>query len=362
MSIILKAVIDENRSLVVSPSDGYSGEHNSEMLEIDIGPFADGDYDFFIINFENFATKGKFTSNVIRTENDAPSYIANGVIFCPITAQMTASGRLRIQLEAHKSTENGAMVRKSSVAELSFGESLMGAQDMMDSSDPVHERLDTVEERLDGIDAQNFGASIENIGKKVDVLEENIQSTASDVADAQRRIAAVEGYKISQTFESFEERITVLEEKPDGLDSLPVASENTLGGVKVNNIRCEIGADESGTLKLIYSNLNAYPIAALVVVSMLYQDSVTEVFASESAADVSSWLLENSMNILSENIRSLAFVMFNKNQVQYYDENFIIRDLTVSANVIYTVKMVDGVMTVTPYFGTEWRKLITEGI
>ncbi|MBR2869434.1 MAG: hypothetical protein IKB88_10295 [Clostridia bacterium] len=362
MSIILKAVIDENRSLVVSPSDGYSGEHNSEMLEIDIGPFADGDYDFFIINFENFATKGKFTSNVIRTENDTPSYIDNGVIFCPVTAQMTASGRLRIQLEAHKSTENGAMVRKSSVAELSFGESLMGAQDMMDSSDPVHERLDTVEERLDGIDAQNFGASIDSISKKVDVLEGNIQNTVSDVEDAQRRIAAVEDYKISQTFEDFEERITVLEEKPDGLDSLPVASENTLGGVKVNNIRYEIGTDENGALKLIYGNMNKHLIGALVVLSMLYQASVTEVFASESEEEVSSWLFENSMNILSNNICSVAFVMFGKGQVQYYDENFFVKDFEALPNVIYTVKMVDGVMTITPYFGTEWRKLITEGI
>ena len=74
MSNVLTAIIDDGRNLVISPSEGFAGENNAEIIEIDIGPFADEDYDFFILNFENFGTKGKIVSNIIRTSADEPSY------------------------------------------------------------------------------------------------------------------------------------------------------------------------------------------------------------------------------------------------------------------------------------------------
>ena len=146
--IKVQATVDNQRNLVINPSEGFVGEQNAEMIEIDIGPFAQEDYDFFVLNFDNGISHGMFQSNVIGSNEDRPAYIDNGIIYCPIFAQHTASGTLKIQLEAHKTQEGYITVRKSSVASLSFRESIMGELNRLEESNPVYERIMKAEERL----------------------------------------------------------------------------------------------------------------------------------------------------------------------------------------------------------------------
>ena len=396
MSNILHALIDENRNLVVNPSEGFAGEHNAEIIEIDIGPFADGGYEYYILNFENFGSKGKLISNIIRTENDEPSYISNGVIYCPLTAQLTASGRLRIQLEAHKSTENGEIIRKSSVAELSFRPSVLGEEDMMDSESSVYKRLDAVDERLDGIDAENYGGKISVLNGEVDELQKeaddvaervsSVENRVSDaekriddseedigkaknrildaenrILDAENRIKTVESYDIPETFDDMEKRIVSLEEKPDGIEEIPVAGVNKIGGVKTV-VNSPLAVDDSGNLFLRYESLNNYTLSSILALTLIHIPGEIEITAEENTSNAASFIYDSTMSIAMDMLRGLAFVVFEKGVVEYMNEEYLVQEMTVEANHIYVITKEDGVMKVRSYFGNELRQLILEGI
>ena len=368
MSGILRAVINENRELVISPSDGFAGEHNAEIIELDIGPFAAEDYEYFILNFEVFGSKGKLISNIIRTGDDEPSYIDNGVIYCPLTSQLTASGRLKLQLEAHKNTENGEVVRKSSVAELSFKPSVMGADDMMDSGSSVYGRLEEVEDRLDGIDAENFGGKISAaraetaaVGKRVDALENRAENAEISITQVQGRVSTIESYKIPEKFSGFEDRIDELEKKPQGILEIPVASDKTVGGIRLS-ANSPFYADAGGTLGMRYSSLNPNVITVLVSLALLSVPGEFETFSSEDTDSASSFVYDCSLNLLNGMLNGFAFASFNRGSVEYINENFENATLSVEPNCIYVFKKENDKIQIKKYFGNELRKLIAEGI
>ena len=368
MSEILNAVINENRELVISPSEGFAGEHNAETIEIDIGPFADEGYEYFILNFEVFGSKGKLISNIIRTADDEPSYIDNGVIFCPLTSQLTASGRLKLQLEAHKNTENGEIVKKSSVAELLFKPSVMGADDMMDSGSSVYGRLEEVEDRLDGIDAENYSGKISTaraetaaVGKRVDTLEGRADNAATAIMQVQNRVATIEGYKIPENLSAIDKRIETLEEEPDGILEIPVAGKNTLGGIMLadNDV---FYADEKGNLKMKYSYLNGYMLANIFMLALLSDPGVFETNVYENTQELSGFVYDCSMNLIYDVIQGFAFVSFTRGTVDYMNESFENVTLSVDANCVYVVTKENDAIKVKKYFGNELKKLIAEGI
>lgn len=382
MKNILNAVIDESRNLVVTPSEGFAGEHNAEVIEIDIGPFAADDYDYFILNFENFCADGKLISNVIRTENDEPSYIANGVICCPLTAQLTASGRLRLQLEAHKNTDSGEIVKKSSVAELSFKPSVMGEQDMMNSGGSIYSRLEELEDgiedaenRVQVLEEQNYGAKISAVDQKVQAADANAQGAhaKADALDGRvailetesvktkNRIETVEGYKIPESFDAIEDRVKALEDKPDALQTVPLATETNVGGFLLRNTS-PVGLNEDGNLSLNYANLNIYSLSALFVLGLICKTGSVETIAGKTSSDISSYVYDCSMNLAADMIKAVAFSAFNRGTVGYLTSDYEIATINVEANHVYVISKKDGVTQVDDYFGTELRRLILEGI
>lgn len=389
LSNVLTAVIDEERNLVTSPSEGFAGENNAEIIEIDIGPFADEGYDFFILNFENFGTRGKIVSNIIRTNADEPSYIENGVIYCPLTSQLTAYGRLRVQLEAHKSGEKGEIVRKSSVAELSFKPSVMGEEDMLDSTDSIYGRLEDVERKVDGIVSENFGASIENLSKRTDSLEDaaeetdirldaaenknisaenRIGSAENRIVDAEKRIGEAEkdidglnALEISQTLENHTERIALLEKRPVGITEIPVASDTVTGGFRISSLS-EFTLDDGGTIRFNYNNLNHYYMMPIFVLSSLYEEGRVVVFSAESAGNYTSYIEQSVLDVLMGSIDAFALLLFSAETVSYYNENYELKELNVQPRHIYTFKKVDGVLNLRDYGENELRTLLLEGI
>lgn len=375
MKNILNAVIDEARNLVITPSEGFAGEHNAEVLEIDIGPFAQGEYDYFILNFENFCADGKLVSNIIRTENDEPSYIANGVIYCPLTAQLTASGKLKLQLEAHKNTEGGEIIRKSSVAELSFKPSVMGADDMMNAGSSVYGRLEELENgieaaenKINAINAENYGAKIKAAdGKaqeahaKADALGGRTDSLEADILQTKIRLETVEGYEIPENFAAIEGRVQALEDEPDGIDEIPLATTQNVGGVKLGT-SSPVQTDEDGIVILHYGNLNIYAVSALIALALLNEIGRVETVAGEDCASITSFVYDNSMSVAMDMVSAVAFTSANRGTVEYMTADFETAVLNVEPNSVYVITKVDGATQVNRYFGSDLRRLILEGI
>lgn len=361
MSKILTAVIDENRNFVISPSEGFSGDSIAELIEIDIGPFADEGFEYYILNYEVFPTNGIFNSNIIRTDTDEPAYISNGVIYLPLTSQLTASGRLRIQLEAHKKTEKGEVIKKSSIAELEFKESLQGESELLGNSPSVLGRLEDIEDRLDKIDSENYGGKISSLESIASSLENEVSALSSRAGNAENRLEALEGYNIPQNLAGIEERLTALEDEPDGLEAIPVASENTLGGITVRS-GSEFNINESGRLSLDYSAINSFRLAATFVLSLLHIPSSVETIVSNSADEISSYVSDCTSQVSSGFMNAFAFACFSDGNVEYTDEAFNLCSMQVEANTVYVFKLVDGVLQCKSYIGNELRTLILEGI
>lgn len=302
MSEKITAIIDSNRKLTVSMTDGYAGEHNAQLLEINIGPFAQG-YDYYILNFDNYRFKGNIASNVISTSEDRPAYIVNGMIYCPLTAQLTCTGRLRIQLEAHKKVEDGGeIVRKSSVATVEFKASIMGDEDMMDNKFSLYGRLEELE-------------------KKVDELGQNTSAVTE----------------------------------------IPVAGEEKLGAVKYNHFS-EVVTDESGNLMINYQNVNGYRLSVLLVLSLFGNNYNVKCFTAVDGTVASQCLLDYSMAVLSDEYKKVFFVTWNTCSVYYYDENFSEQMFTAKSDMLYCYYLKDGIATIEPYEGDQLRMLITEGV
>lgn len=375
MKNILNAVIDEARNLVVTPSEGFAGEHNAEVLEIDIGPFAAEGYDYYILNFENFSAGGKLISNIIRTENDEPSYIANGVIYCPLTAQLTASGKLRLQLEAHKNTDGGEIVKKSAVAQLSFKPSVMGADDLMNSGGTFHTRLDAVEQDIDALEKRLDGTRVEEYSERIDAAEETAKTASEavnelagrvDTLEAENvqtkgRLETVEGYNIPENFASIGKRVQALEEKPDGLEEIPLASEESVGGVMLN-ASSPVKLDENGALDISYANFNHYTLASLFALALITENGSVETAAGETSETVAAFVYDSSMYVAIDSLRAVAFTVFNRGKIEYINANYEIAEITAEANHVYVISKKDGNMEVEDYFGTDLRRLIMEGI
>ena len=389
LSNVLAAIIDEERNLVISPSEGFAGENNAEIIEIDIGPFADEGYDYFILRFENFGTKGKIVSNIIRTSADKPSYIDNGVIFCPLTSQLTAYGRLKIQLEAHKNGEKGEIVRKSSVAELSFKPSVMGEEDMMDSNKSLYGRLDDVEQKLDEIVSEDFGAAIDNLRKRTDTLEDSAEETesrlddaeeknASDdkrigsnenrigeaekrIGDSEKELGMLVALGIPQMLNNHAERIDGLEKRPVGIQEIPFATNTVTGGFRVFP-SSEISLDENGAIRFNYNKLNHYYMFPVLVLGSLYDEGRVTVFSADSLDNYSSYIEQCAIDVLTGVSEGFAVLSFSKDKIWFYNEMYELTEIEILPRYIYTFKMTDGVLTVRDYAPSELRTLLLEGI
>lgn len=302
MSEKITAIIDSDRKLTVSMTDGYAGEHNAQMLEIDIGPFVQG-YDYYILNFDNYRFKGNIASNVISTSEDSPAYIVNGMIYCPLTAQLTCTGRLRIQLEAHKKVEDGVeIVRKSSVATVEFKASIMGDEDMMDNKFSLYGRLEELEKKVDELD-----------------------------------------------------------KKMSGVTGIPVAGNERLGTVKYNYYS-EVVADESGNLQINYHNVNGYRMAVLMILTLFKDNNKIKSFTAVDSTVASQILLEYSLAVLNGETQKVFFTVWNDCSIYYFDEEFTEQLFRARADMLYCYCIVDGAATIVTYEGEEMRKLIAEGV
>ncbi len=371
---IINAVIDSESNLVISPSEGFVGEQNAEMIEIDIGHFAQEGYDFYVINFDNGISGGMFPSNVISTAQDRPAYIDNGVIYCPIIASLTASGNLKLQLEAHKTVDNRVTVKKTSVASISFGESLMGQVNTPIESNPVYERLAdaegriadaegriaSAESRIAGIEKENFGSAIDRADERITLLERKTEATDKLAEKTISRVSALENHELPKKIESIDKRIEELENS-DVLTSVPAADDKTLGGVKISG-SSEVVVNKNGFLGLNYGNVEMHSLLTLVTIALLYENGRVETVIGNTTEGISSTVFGLSMQIVNGAIEAVAFSTFENGEIVWFDENYEQQSTDITANQVYVLRLSDGVMVIESYSGNELRNLILGGI
>lgn len=417
--IPIDAYIDKDRNLIIGQHNGFVGETYAEMIKIDLGPFREEVYDFFVLNFDNGITGGTFPSNIIRNKSDTPVYIDTGIIYCPIFDRHTASGTLKIQLEAHRSIEGYTTVRKSSVACITFDESIMGKMNILEESNPIYEqiadtqnkvvlvedRMDIVEDRMgtvirrmeeygsmaltahnsvneltnriisaeknfDSLDSRidfvdgriskienaNYGGSISSINSRLSKLETHKRTTDESIRSVSSRISLIESYSIPETFEGVNQRIEELENA-----ELPVAGSDTLGCVKVENTS-ELSVSEEGSIRLRYSNIDMHSLSILLTVALLNETGRIETVVGETADSISSFVYSATTQIISGSIEAIVFAVFGSGEIIWLDENYEEKSSSVRPNAVYIIRMVDEKMVFSSYEGTELRGLILEGI
>ena len=158
-----------------------------------------------------------------------------------------------------------------------------------------------------------------------------------------------------------EKRIVSLEEKPDGIEEIPVAGVNKIGGVKTV-VNSPLAVDDSGNLFLRYESLNNYTLSSILALTLIHIPGEIEITAEENASNAASFIYDSTMSIAMDMLRGMAFVVFEKGVVEYMNEEYLVQEMTVEANHIYVITKEDGVMKVRSYFGNELRQLILEGI
>ena len=120
----IEITADSNRNLICGEYRVFAGEQYNCAFLIDDRFSGDDTPDYYILNFETVPFGRKFSSGRISRES-SPARVTDGGIYCPLTKEMTRTGRLRIQLEAHSfDGDDNEVIEKTGIATLDFGCSL----------------------------------------------------------------------------------------------------------------------------------------------------------------------------------------------------------------------------------------------
>lgn len=148
----INGTINNERVLGFDTHRGYVGEQRAQELVITLGPMA-GDFDYYLLKFQTGAYDGSFRSNRIRGEDSEPCSLIDGKIHCPLAQKHTATGVLRIQVVAYRLCEDRVTdIVASSVAEITFGESITEVCGGYDYVKGVLDELTELENRLNALE------------------------------------------------------------------------------------------------------------------------------------------------------------------------------------------------------------------
>ncbi len=148
----IEITADSNRNLICGEYRVFAGEQYNCAFLIDDRFSGDDTPDYYILNFETVPFGRKFSSGRISRES-SPARVTDGGIYCPLTKEMTRTGRLRIQLEAHSfDGDDNEVIEKTGIATLDFGCSLESGGE------------------AGGADV-SLSADVERIGRRVTALE-----------------------------------------------------------------------------------------------------------------------------------------------------------------------------------------------
>lgn len=356
MSNIINAYIDEKSILTVEDAEGFSGEHNAEILEISLGEFAAGDYDYYILSFSNSRIAGKQVSNEIRTANDKPIYIDGEKIYCPLTSELTCTGRLKFQLEAHKSTEGEEVIKKTSVAEIRFKPSIMGIEDYLSADAPSLIRLIQLEKRLSeleelhGIDINSISNQLES---KIDDLR---QFHSSEIAAYESEFNS----KLEETNQKHNSDIDNVNSELEKLSVVPFATEKTCGGfVLRENSHLRLN---NGIPFINYKNLDIRVMGLLAISAMLDGQGGNNTFVFETVQEANEQLESVCADLMSGIFDNAVISVIEQGELVYQDEMYEFHTVFVPFCSISVIEYVDDKIVFTNYPAEKFRELLIEGI
>jgi len=129
MQSYIEGHIGENRALEFESATAFTGEHRANILTISLDGSGLEGADCYFLHFETAPGAGYAVTNAITDENGEPAYIDDDIIFCPLTRELTGTGRLWVQVSAVFIDGENARTVKSGTARLDFGSSLKGADE-----------------------------------------------------------------------------------------------------------------------------------------------------------------------------------------------------------------------------------------
>ena len=301
MSNIITAAVSEAFELTVESSQGFTGEHNAETLEIDISSLTSLSYDYYVLLFDDLSVCGVVKSNEIRSETDYPAYLSGDTIVCPLSSQLTSTGRLKIQLEAYKINETGSVIKKTSVASLEFKPSIMSGSDIYFNQD-TYSRLDALDKKL---------------------------------------------AEISETIESISE--------------IPLATTSSVGGIKLSS-SSPIKLNDSGAAEFDMTKLKEIQLAAKILMVFLYNSTKAKCIYQKTCEEDTRTLLNSTAKIVSGNYDYVLFYTETEGTAYYRDSAGEKVEFTAKNNIIYLFSGSDSDYSVKEYNRNTFRELLVGGV
>lgn len=300
MSNIITASVSENFELSAESSQGFTGEHNAETLEINISTLVSHGYDYYVLIFDDLSVSSAIKSNEIRGETDYPAYLSGETIFCPLSSQLTSTGRLKIQLEAHKLTENGSVIKKTSVASLEFKPSIMSGNDALFNQD-THSRLDELD-------------------KKISELSEAIS----------------------------------------GIGQIPLATTTSIGGIKLSSTS-PIQLKENGVADFDITKLKDVQLSAKILMTFLYNATKAKCIYQKSCEEDTRSLLIATTKVVSGTYDYVLFYTETSGVIEHRNAAGESVNLNANNNTVYLFVGADSNFTVKEYTKKNFRELLVEG-
>lgn len=355
MSNIINAYIDEKSNITVEAAEGFSGEHNAEILEISLGEFANGNYDYYILSFSNSRIAGKQVSNEIRSANDKPVYIDGEKIYCPLTAELTCTGRLKFQLEAHKSCEGKEVIKKTSVAEIKFKPSIMGVEDFLSSDAPSVIRLIQLEKRLSELETLH-GIDFNSINVQLESKIEDLRQFHSSEIEA---FESGFNSKLSEAEQKHNSDMDSVNSELEKLSVVPFATEEASGGfVLGGNSHLKLN---NGVPILNYKNIDIRAISLMTISAMFDGQGGNGTYIFETAQEANEHLESICADIMNLTYDTVVVAVIEQGELVYFDEMYEYHTVFVPACSISIIKNVDGCLIFTNYPAEKFRELLIEG-
>ena len=139
---------DRNRNLVIGDYRVFTGEQYNCFFRIDDSFSGEDTPDYYILNFETVPFGKKFSTGRINADS-SPAFISGGRILCPLTGEMTETGRLKIQLEAHSvDGDDNEVIEKTSIGTLDFGCSLNSSPAMTSGGLSLSAEIEKLDRRI----------------------------------------------------------------------------------------------------------------------------------------------------------------------------------------------------------------------
>lgn len=308
MSNTISASVSKNFELTVSPSEGFTGEHNAEMLEINISPLVQSGFDYYIIIFDDMSVNGVKKSNEIRGREDYPAYLDNESVFCPLSAQQTSTGKLKIQIEAHRLDSESSVIKKTSVAGIEFKPSIMSGNNVEFDSSSVS-RLDNLENRIAGIES---------------------------------------------TLDKISERL-------EQLSIIPLAKTDTSGGFRLAPTS-PIQLDENGAAIFDYSKSNSVLTAIRLIFELLPESDSFRTLYVKNCEETPNALDGLTFDLNLGNHSHVLFCTETAGKIKYCNGNYDAVELDAKRDTIYLFSGHEASFNVTEYNQYSFRKLLLEGV